>query len=48
MGMPECISYAEMEDSPVDLVPRADSEDIPFTGNIYSQAKNQLFIHDSK
>lgn len=39
MGMPECISYAEMEDSPVDLVPRADSEDTPFTGNMYSQAK---------
>ena len=34
MGLPECISYAEMEGSPVDLVLRADSEDTPFTGNI--------------
>lgn len=47
-GLPECISYAEMEGSPADLALRADSEDTPFTGNIYSQAKNQHFIHDSE
>lgn len=39
--------YAWLEDLPADPVPKADPEDTPFTGNVYSQTKNHHFIDGS-